>query len=427
MKVLSGAILTSCAHLSRIIMGLILLKVIALYLGAEGMGQLGQFMSLSTMVYMVAGGGVSNAVIKYVAEYSSAPKKLLRFVSAATTYSALFSGVICIVGVVFSKEIALVIFKNPDMFWVIIVLAVAQVLFSFVNLVVGISNGLMQTVIYSKVQIIGSALGIPVIWFLISHFGLMGAAFSIVVMYAITSVPALYYYVKSSFFGRVKLLKLVAVEYKNLSSYTLMMLTSAMTFPVVEMVVRHLLIASDGYAAAGVWQGAIKLSSAYLGFFTVFLAYYFMPSISRLDNKAEIGRVTLKFLVSVGLLFGTGASVFYVGRDILIPLILADSFSSLSDVIVYQLVGDFFRISSYVIGFVAVAKAATKIYIASELVQNGLFLLFSMLMLRQYGDIKAVMIAYAISYVVYFLVSVVFFGVYLKATPLDRRINTSAG
>ena len=88
---------------------------------------------------------------------------------------------------------------------------------------------------------------------------------------------------------------------------------------------------------------------------------------------------------------------------------------------------NFFRISSYVIGFVAVAKAATKIYIASELVQNGLFLLFSMLMLRQYGDIKAVMIAYAISYVVYFLVSVVFFGVYLKATPLDRRINTSAG
>ena len=75
MKVLTGAILTSCAHLSRIVMGLVLIKIIAFYLGAEGMGQMGQFMSMSTMVYMVAGGGVTNAVIKYVAEYTSSPKQ----------------------------------------------------------------------------------------------------------------------------------------------------------------------------------------------------------------------------------------------------------------------------------------------------------------------------------------------------------------
>lgn len=425
MKVLSRAILTSCAHLSRIIMGLILIKVIALYLGAEGMGQLGQFMSLSTMVYMVAGGGVGNAVIKYVAEYSSKPKKLLRFVSVAATYSALFSGLICVIGVVFSKEIAQVVFKSPDMFWVIVVLSVAQILFSFVNLVVGVSNGLMQTEIYSKVQIVGSMLGLPIIWVLISQFGLIGAAFSVVVMYAITSVPALYFFMRSAFLGRVKLIKLVAIEYKNLSAYTLMMLTSAMTFPVVEMIIRHLLIASDGYVAAGVWQGAIKLSSAYLGFFTVFLAYYFMPSISRLDNKAEIGRVTVKFLVSVGLLFGIGASIFYMGREILIPLILADSFGSLSDVIVFQLVGDFFRILSYVIGFVVVAKAATKIYIASELLQNSLFLLFSVLMLRKYGDIEAVMIAYAVAYIVYFFMSIGFFGLYLNKKPLGKMSRAS--
>ena len=423
MKVLNGAILTSCAHLSRIVMGLVLIKIIAFYLGAEGMGQMGQFMSMATMVYMVAGGGVTNAVIKYVAEYASSPKQLLRFLSAATTYSFIFCGALFFVGLVFSISIAQAVFNDPGMYWVIIVLACVQPLFAFVNLVVGVSNGLMQTQVYSKIQITGSVLALPVIWFLIVQYGLAGAALSVLVVYAITCIPAFYFYVNSNFFGKVKLRKFKLFEFKRLSAFTLMMLTSALTFPVVEMIVRHVLIESSGFSDAGIWQGAIKLSSAYLGFFTVFLAYYFMPIISRLENKRDIGRLTLKFLISMMVLFGVGASVFYMIRGLLIPLILAESFSKLGDVIIYQLVGDFFRVSSYVIGFVAVAKAATKLYIVAELLQNGLFLLSAMLMLHLYGDIGAVMVAYAISYVVYFFISVVVFGCYLKAAPLYRKAN----
>ena len=426
MKVLNGAVLTSCAHLSRIVMGLVLIKIIAFYLGAEGMGQIGQFMSMATMVYMVAGGGITNAVIKYVAEYASSPKQLLRFLSTATTYSVVFSCALLCVGVIFSKVIAIAVFKNSGMYWIIIALAFAQLLFAFVNLVVGVSNGLMQTEVYSKIQIIGSALALPIIWVLIVQFGLAGAALSVLVVYAITCVPAFYFYVNSRFVGKVKLRKLKMFEFKRISAFTVMMLTSALTFPVVEMMIRHVLIESSGYAAAGIWQGAVKLSSAYLGFFTVFLAYYFMPTISRLDNKREIGRITIKFLISMMLLFSIGASVFYVGRNFLIPLILADSFDALGDVIVYQLLGDLFRVSSYVIGFIAVAKAATKIYIAAELLQNGLFLLFAMLMLHLYGDIRAVMISYAATYIIYFIVSAIFFGFYLKAAPLHRKENASS-
>lgn len=426
MKVLNGAILTSCAHLSRIVMGLVLIKIIAFYLGADGMGQLGQFMSMSTMVYMVAGGGITNAVIKYVAEYASCPKQLLRFLSTATTYSAVFCGVFLCLSVIFSQSLAVVVFNDPGMYWVIIALACIQPLFAFVNLVIGVSNGLMQTEVYSKIQIIGSALAVPIIWSLVVQFGLVGAILSVLVMYVITFGPAFYFYCRSAFFGKVKIRKLKLIEFTRLSAFTVMMLTSALTFPVVEMIIRHVLIDSAGYTSAGIWQGAIKLSGAYLGFFTVFLAYYFVPTISRLDDRKTIGRITLKYLILMAMLFSVGAAVFYMGRNFLIPLILADSFNSLGDVVIFQLLGDLFRVSSYVIGFVAVAKAATKIYIAAELVQNGLFLLLSMLMLHLYGDIRAVMIAYAVSYIIYFALSTVCFGIYLKGSPLPRKVNASS-
>jgi len=423
MNLLNGAILTSCAHLSRIVMGFILIKIIAYYLGAEGMGALGHFMSVSTMVYMIAGGGVINAVIKYAAEYARQPRQLLRFISVSATYSAIFCFVVMCFGVVFSKEIASLVFKDSGMYWVIVILAAAQVLFAFVNLVVGVSNGLMQTNIYSKIQIFGSLCALPIIWGLISQYGSVGAALSIIVMYAITFIPALYFFWKSNFRNKVSLVKLKKIEFIRLSSFTLMLMTSAVTFPVVEIIIRQMLIGSAGYSAAGVWQGAIKLSSAYLGFFSIFLAYYFMPMISRLEVKREIGLVTLKFTILMAMVFGVGGGVLYIGREFFIPLILSSSFKSLDDVIVFQLIGDFFKVLSYVIGFVAVAKAATKLYIVSELVQNALFLLLSLLMLKVYPDTKGVMIGYAISYVIYFIVVVVAFGIYLKSISIGGKTD----
>ncbi|RON06767.1 O-antigen translocase [Pseudomonas brassicacearum] len=413
--------LTSCAHLSRIVMGFILIKIIAYYLGAEGMGALGHFMSVSTMVYMIAGGGVINAVIKYAAEYARQPRQLLRFISVSATYSAIFCFVVMCFGVVFSKEIASLVFKDSGMYWVIVILAAAQVLFAFVNLVVGVSNGLMQTNVYSKIQIFGSLCALPIIWGLISQYGSVGATLSIIVMYAITFIPALYYFWKSNFRTKVSLVKLKKIEFIRLSSYTLMLMTSAVTFPVVEIIIRQMLIDSAGYSAAGIWQGAVKLSSAYLGFFSIFLAYYFMPMVSRIEIKRDIGFLTLKFVMLMMVVFCIGAGTLYVWRAFFIPLILSPSFSSLDDVIIYQLVGDLFKVLSYVIGFVAVAKAATKVYIAAELIQNALFLLLSVLMLKIYPDTKGVMIGYAISYVAYFFVVIVVFAIYLRFTSLGGR------
>ncbi|MNL55583.1 Lipid III flippase [compost metagenome] len=72
----------------------------------------------------------------------------------------------------------------------------------------------------------------------------------------------------------------------------------------------------------------------------------------------------------------------------------------------YQLVGDFFKASNYVIGFVAVARAATRIYIISELFQAGLFVSLSLLIGRFIVGAEGVTVAYMMSYVMCFLVSV---------------------
>lgn len=415
MKALHSLVFTSAAHLSKIFMGFVLLKFIALYLGAAGLGALGHFMSAVTIMSLLAGGGIVNALIKYVSEFRDRPKLMLRFISASSTYSLFFSSIVLIVGVFFSFELSFFIFGDAGYYWLIVFLAIAQLLLAFVNLVTGVANGLRQTAVFSKIQIIGSFSAFPIVWYFVASHGVPGAAIATVAIFAMTALPAMFFFRQSAFWMRVKIVKPHKSEFIKLSSFTLMLVVSAISFPVVEIIIRQMLIKNFGYDSAGVWQGSIKLASAYLGFFNVFLAYYFMPTISALTEKKAIGKKTFQTMFFVMALFIIGSVILYFGRGLFIPLILSNEFSPLEDLILYQLIGDFFKISSYVIGFVGVAKAATKLYIGAEIFQNLLLLGFIGFFSPYFLGVKGVMIACAGAYAVYFTVSLLAFLFYLRS------------
>ena len=100
-----------------------------------------------------------------------------------------------------------------------------------------------------------------------------------VLMFLIYSIPAYFFY-RRSFFFRAKIkTKINALAVRRLSVFTSMALVGAVSVPLIEILVRQQIINHIGYAPAGIWQGAIKVSSAYMGFFTIFLAVYFMLSL----------------------------------------------------------------------------------------------------------------------------------------------------
>ena len=138
---------------------------------------------------------------------------------------------------------------------------------------------------------------------------------------------------------------------------------------------REFIIQYHGYENAGIWQASIRLSNAYVGFFGVFLAYYFMPTISIMTDENKILTSIKKMALIITAVYLVGAGTLYVGRSFFVPLFLSAEFQFLEELIVYQLVGDYFKILSYVLAYVCVAKAASKAYISAEILQAFLFLL----------------------------------------------------
>lgn len=402
---ISSGLLTVAAHFSKMIMGFILLKLIAYYLGAEGLGQLGHFMSLLTMLSVIAGGGIVHGVIKYTAEYKNRPIKLFRFASSAACYTLYFSIFIFIVCAIFSRLLAEFILGRQDFYIYIIALAIAQFGFAFSNLIIGISNGLGHNEIYAKIQIAGSLLAVPFCWLFVYFFEWPGAILGLIFSLFAISIPSLWVAKKS------RIIKLLRFTFYNseyfslLSRFTLMLMVSVITFPLVEIFIRQKLIIGNGYHEAGIWQAGIRLSSAYTGVFSVFLAFWFMPKISAEKDWHNIINKTIKMLCFIMLIFLFGGLLLYFGRVFFIPILLSSDFNELENIIHFQLIGDFFKVGAYTIGFVGVAKAATKIYIAAEIVQNSIFFLFFVFISWNAFSAKNTMISYALTYAVYFFIS----------------------
>ncbi|MBP5969488.1 MULTISPECIES: O-antigen translocase [Pseudomonas] len=413
-RALTSAAFTTIAQISKIGVGFAFIKLIAVYLGAGGMGQLGHFMSAVTLLSLLAGGGIVNGLIKYVAQYKKQPKRLMDTVAVSKAYSLIFCILICLLGCVFSKLLSEYIFKTPDNYWIIIFLSVAQFGFAFTNLVTGVINGLRDTKTYAVIQIVGNVLVLPVSWILIKNFHLIGAALSMVFFFSFYTIPALYFYRRSIFFKFSIGLKYEAEGFKRLLAFTLMAVVGAVSVPLIEIVIRERIIENVGFVAAGIWQASIKLSSAYMGFFTIFLAVYFMPMVSEKAEVAHITPLVLKFMKLVMAIFISGALVFYALRQYLIPLLLSAEFVDLEALIKYQLLADFFRISTYVISFVVVAKAALRIYLISELTQGLVFCGLSLSFLHSGLGVKGVFLANLIMNIVYFVVSIIGFMIYRR-------------
>ncbi|MDH0629782.1 O-antigen translocase [Pseudomonas mosselii] len=411
--VLAGALFTTAAHLSKILVGFLFLKLVAVYLGVEGLGALGNLMSAVLFLSLLAGGGIQNGVIKYVAEYRHKPKQMLRFLAGARLYSLGLCTLILVGAMVFSGPLSHYLLGG-EYAWLMVVLGVAQFGFAFTNIVNGTANGLHETRVYATIQIVGNLLTLPLAWLLIRQFGLVGAALSIIVFYLSYSLPALYFFASSKLRRHVRWRVAYRPQFRKLSGFTLMAAVGAVSVPLVEIVVRNLLLENAGLQAAGLWQASLKLSSAYMGFFVVFLAAYFIPIVSSLQDRRKVAAVVRKFMVLAICLFGVGAIGFYGLRSFFIPLLLSADFAELGDFIQYQLLGDLFRVTSYVIGFVVVAKAATRIYVLGEISQGVLFCLFSTLGLKLGWGLQGVFIAHLAMNVIYFACSVIGFYIYTK-------------
>jgi O-antigen/teichoic acid export membrane protein len=397
---LKGGMLTALAQGAKLASAFCVLKLIAFYLGPEGLGQIANYMSLVSIVSVLAGGGVLHATTSYIASAADSPRRLVHVISTVISYAFITSCGMLLLALIFSHSLALFIFQDSSLWWAVIALFLANFIFSFNVVYNGIVSGFGRLVLFSKSQLVGALIAIPVGWALIALYGFNGALVTLLIM---VSSPFFYAVFTKNVF---KILSVFSVRYVKcqlvfgLLSYALMLIVSAAAFPLTEIFVRNILIERSGYLEAGIWQGGIRLSSAYMSLIGVFLGVYFLPKISKKISTLELHKAVYQVQLIVAAILLGGGTVLVLGRHLFIPLLLSHDFGSLENLIIYQVIADVFKGVSMVIGFLLIAKSATKLYILCEVFQSLMFLLLVFFLPIRDGA-EGVMISYMLTCALY--------------------------
>jgi PST family polysaccharide transporter len=394
----------------RIAGGLVASKVIALFIGPAGLALVGNFRNFITSVEAFSTLGFQNGIIKFVAENKKDDKELQKVLSTIfiTILAAIvFFSIILFFGAGYLNT--LIFSKASQYAWIFKILAFSLPWYTGNLVFIAVLNGLEK---YNKVisitiwgNISGVALSALLIWKLGVPGAMLGLIFTPALMF-LFSFYLVYRQFKGKYFFGKRFFEPILL--KGLFSYSIMSLFTALAGPVVYLSVRNTIIHNAGYEEAGFWEAVSRISVFYLMFISTLLTTYFLPKLSIAQKRSETRSIFWSYYKNIVPVFIIGLIAVYILRDFIIGILFTKEFMPMEKLFLWQLLGDFFKVCSLILGYEFFAKKMTRSFIVTEAVSFGLLYVFSVVFVKQYGSEGAVM-AHALTYFIYLLILLVYF------------------
>ena len=383
--------------LVKAVAGLIVIKLLAWKLGPDGFGLLGQLMTLVAITGMFAGGGITNGLIKVLAESPVASKEGRAWFATAFTLTTVISAIVALFLMIFSTALSSRLMQG-GFTALFIGLGLVQAIVGYGSLVQAEASSRGESSFYAKVNILGTVLGTLVLALAVNSFGFDGAAYSVMLMPALTAIVTLLFMAS----GRRELFHFSRflvdrVRMRHLLSFSVLALVGSTSVPVAQILMRDGMAQRFGWEQVGLWQGVIKLSDVYMQFVGVVLMNYVLPryaSAANLNLVIKEFKVSLLWLLSALLL---GFIVLYSLKNIIVKLIFSDEFLPMTDYFLPQMLGDVFRTIASAISLIFMARGAVRVSIIFEFAQ-GLFIFSVFLMLLSTFGSMAPVYAHVITY-----------------------------
>jgi len=373
---------------------------------------------------MIAGGGIHIGLTKFSSQLTDDAGAHLKYLIAALKIWIASSALIAASLVLFRNQLSNYLFGSLSYSWALIALALIQPLIGINNISQALVSGNRDIRGTALITIVSSCVSAALIIPLSIFYGLGGA------MLATALSPGATIFITLTRLRKIDYIKNLSIdrffsfgsstnERNKLLKYTLMLLVSASTMPLALLFVRSSIADNIGWTSVGIWQGMTRLSDVYLQFVTVLLGQYYLPRLSNTkvveELRREVGsmlRLALPFMVLICLCL-------YFARDLVIKLLFSSQFGAMQELFVWQLTGDVFKVGSYIMAYVTVAFALTKVYIIAEVLQAVLLIIFSSYLIPKVGVVGAVQ-AHCLTYIFYFSISLLTYFLVLKKGWLFR-------
>ena len=401
MNLINTSFWSAVSTVLKIFAGFVVNKLLAIYVGPTGVAVLGQFSNYTGMLTTFGNGGTNAGATKYIAEYGQDKQRQKDVVNTslkiALFSSLLFGGV----NFFFAGNLSEFLFHTLEYTIILEVFSISLVFASLNSTLLSVLNGYKQLKLFLGIGIINNFLGLTMTYLLVTHYAVFGALLSVVLTQSLIFFVTFVSVRKTDWFSfsfiKIRIDKIIAVK---LSKYTIMALTSACVAPVSLILVRNYLTQQYSLDQAGYWQAVWKISEVYLMVITTSLATYYLPRLSEIVEVKELKKEIFRgysFLLPITISMAAGI---YILREYIILLLFTPRFMPMQELFLFQLIGDVLKISAWLLAFLMLAKAMTRLFIITEIVFNLSFVGLVYFCVGQWG-LVGVTYAYAANYFLY--------------------------
>ena len=412
MNFIKTSIYSAASTTISLLVKLITNKVIAVYLGTNGMFLIGQLKDFLKIGNTLGTMGIETGTVKYTSELNKNKtnfKELLSTSFKIHFYSSLivvllmliFYNYVTTTG--FSDEMSLI--KNNNYKYI---LSISIISFSIQTFIMSVLNGLKKIKVFVLINIVATLISAIILIYLVVNYSIIGAFYALILSPILTLITALSICLilkpfKLNFFNY-----LFKVEYlKNLSNFSLMAIAAPICLISATFIVRYYIYDEFDSNHAGSWEAMWRISAIYLLFLTTTFKFYLVPTFSNLNNdqlKKEVFKIWKTILPVIFLI----TIVVYLSKDMIINILFTNEFNLINSLILFHLLGDIIKINCWVLGNILVAKAKTNQFILFQVEWCILFVILSIILANTYGFI-GLSIAYFVTYLIHFLLLNIYF------------------
>ena len=402
---------------ARLLMSLVVQNLLAQYTGQAGIAKVGQLRNISSMLMSLTSLGTFNGVVKYVSEYKSDQKNLLKLFSTLYVFSFTASIVLFFILFFGASYFSHKLFLSDAYVIVFKVMAVTVPFISMHRIFTGVVNGLSDYKKHAKIEFISHFLAAVLLLVSLYFYSLKG------VLVAIALTPIIQFTVLIIIFGKLlkdyidfKSITFKIPFLKQLLGFTAMSFVATVLTNYVEIDLRTLITDKISEAEAGSWTAMSSISKIYMQFLIAIFSLYILPKYATISTSFEFRVEIKKIYKSLVPLVFIGMLLVYVFRNLLIEVIFTEAFLGMAILFKWQLAGDFVRFIANVLAYQFLAKKQIKYFVSTQLFGLAMYYVFGRYYLSSFGT-EGVVIALFVSNLIY--LGVVFFV--LRNTLLGRN------
>jgi O-antigen/teichoic acid export membrane protein len=374
--------------------GLLILSVFVSHLGKDGLGLASQYQSLITLGYGVFNALIFNFAVKNGWDSKHNNQSYSQFLAWLIRFSLLCTAVLAMLSTPLSS-----LLLNDSSYSLFVFLGITQLplIAIYIALAAKICASDRQ-ILYNSIVAVSAGLGFFLISVLTSSFGMKGALIGLAVFY----VPAFIcqgYVSRNELLGATRLLfsRTISYDSKPIVKFSFVAVVSAFLAVSTQIVIRNLLAREMGWKTVGDWQMLTKVSESYLMLASIPLFTFFLPKYSSLIDGAAKSALLSKILKLSFLIVFISGTIIFASWQGLLELIIGTQFYDLKSTFLLQMIGDVFKILTWVLVTTALGDNRLSLVLLVEIVFSVVYVTLVYFSLSQYG-LNGAVVSYSTSY-----------------------------